>query len=286
MAKTGTRTISIESDAGAMLTADSTAKRGGPMSVARVLGVLDSLTDGPVALADLARLLEVPKPSLLAILGEMVVLGYVRRDQDGRYLLGSRAFRLAFRMSIGGSLSSSVRATLIELSRELEAAVSLSYLDPESHTLIYADRYGESSAVRYVVKFGAAIQLHTRATGKLLAAYEDETSWPDWFGPEPYKQLTPYSHVGMATLRKELLEIRKTGVAWTFSEQYEGISGCALPVYGYDDKVVAGIGLVMIGESLEKYRDKVLSALSAAVETMTAEFRLRRITKETLASYI
>lgn len=31
---------------------------------------------------------------------------------------------------------------------------------------------------------------------------------------------------------------------------------------------------------------KVRSALSAAVETMTAEFRLRRITKETLANYI
>jgi IclR family acetate operon transcriptional repressor len=281
------KTINEASNAAStMPAAGSAAKRGGPMSVARVLGILDSLTEGPVALADLARRMEAPKPSLLAILGELLALGYVRRDQDGRYLLGSRAFRLASRMSVGGSLSNSVRATLIELSRALEAAVSLSYLDPESHTLIYADRYGESSAVRYVVKFGAAIQLHTRATGKLLVAYEDEGSWPDWFGPEPYNQLTPRSHVGMATLRKELLEIRKTGVAWTFSEQYEGISGCALPVYGYDDKVVAGVGLVMIGESLEKYSDKVRSALSAAAETMTAEFRLRRITKETLASYI
>jgi IclR family acetate operon transcriptional repressor len=256
------------------------------MSVARVLGILDTLAGGPVALSDLSRDMAAPKPSLLGILGELVALGFVRRDEQGRYLLGGRAYRLASRMSVSGSLSSSVRSTLVEVSRDLEAAVSLGYLDPESHTLVYADRYGESSAVRYVVKFGSAIQMHTRATGKLLVAYEEEDTWPIWLGPEPYKQLTPRTHTSLVTLRKELLGIRKTGVAWTYSEQYEGISGCAVPVLGDDSRVVAGIGLVMIGESLEKNRARVLSVLAAAAETLAAEFQLRHITRATLSSHI
>lgn len=262
-----------------------TERRGGPMSVARVLGILDSLTNGPVSLSDLSREMEAPKPSLLGILGEMTTLGFVRRDEDGRYLLGGRAYRLAARMSASGSLGSSIRSTLVEVSRELEAAVSLGYLDPENHTLVYADRYGESSAVRYVVKFGASIHIHTRATGKLLIAYEEEKTWPEWFGKEPYKQLTPQTHTRLSTLRKELLEIRKTGVAWTYSEQYEGISGCAVPVFGHDDEIVAGLGLVMIGESMEKNRARVLEVLNAAAETLTAEFKLRRITRASLPSH-
>jgi DNA-binding IclR family transcriptional regulator len=227
-----------------------------------------------------------PKASLLGILGELVELGFVRRDDEGRYLLGGPAYRLASRMSMSGSLSSAIRSTLVDVSRKLEAAVSLGHLDAESHTLVYADRYAESSAVRYVVKFGSAIQIHTRATGKLLIAFEAEDTWPEWLGPEPYKKLTPQTHTGMKTLRKELLEIRKTGVAWTYSEQYVGISGCAVPVLGYDGRVAAGIGLVMIGESLERNREQVLSVLASAAEALTAEFKLHRITQSTLSRYI
>lgn len=261
-------------------------KRGGPMSVARVVGIMEMLAIEPMSLADLAKQLTAPKPSLLNLLGELSTLGIVRRDETGRYLLGGRAFRLASMMSFSGSLSTSVRTTLVEISQSLEAAASIGYLDHTSRKLVYADRYGESSAVRYVVKFGAVIQLHTRATAKLLVAHESEDTWRDWFGPEPYQQLTQRSHKTFSTLYPELVDIRESKVAWTYSEQYDGISGCAVPVYGSDDTVVAGLGMVMIGEAMERNRARVLSVLQAAAETISAEFHLRRITRATLPQYL
>ncbi|HEV2610093.1 MAG TPA: IclR family transcriptional regulator C-terminal domain-containing protein [Noviherbaspirillum sp.] len=266
--------------------AQEAAKRGGPMSVARVIGIMEMLAVEPMSLATLANRLAAPKPSLLNLLGELTVLGVIRRDEAGLYILGGRAFRLASKMSFSGSLSTSVRTTLIEVSRALEAAVSIGYLDHHTRTLVYADRYGEASAVRYVVKFGAAIQLHTRATAKLLVAHESEETWREWFGPEPYQQLTPRSHTRFATLYPELVDIRNSGIAWTCSEQYEGISGCAVPVYGSDDMPAAGLGMVMIGEAMERNRTHVLSVLQAAADTISAEFHLRRITNVTLAQYL
>ncbi|WP_334189201.1 IclR family transcriptional regulator, partial [Noviherbaspirillum sp.] len=257
--------------------AQDVGKRGGPMSVSRVIGIMEMLAVEPMSLADLARRLAVPKPSLLNLLGELSALGVVRRDEAGRYILGGRAFRLASMMSFSGSLSTSVRTTLVEVSNALEAAVSIGYLDRHFRKLVYADRYGESSAVRYVVKFGAVIQLHTRATAKLLVAHESEETWREWFGAEPYEQLTPRSHKTFSTLYPELVDIRKAGIAWTCSEQYEGISGCAVPVYGSDDLVAAGLGMVMIGEAMERNRAQVMSVLRAAAETISAEFHLRRI---------
>lgn len=262
------------------------AKRPGPMSIGRALGILEGLAAGPVTLADLARELDAPKPSLLGVLGELIALGYVRRDMNGRYLLSGRSFRMASTLSASGSLSRSVRSLLVELSAELEAAVSLGYLDTASHSLAYVDRYGESSAVRYVVKFGAPIYLHTRATSKLLVAFEKEETWPGWFGPEPYKRLTSNSRTRYKELRQELIQIRKDAVAWTRSEQYDGISGCAVPVFGPDEEAVAGVGVVMIGESLEKNRERVLAVLNEAARTLTAEFVMREVTRSTLPLHV
>lgn len=261
-------------------------RRAGPMSVGRVLGVIHQLAGGPHSLAALAQELDTPKPSLMGLLSELVQLGFIRKDQQGHYLLAGASFRLAARVSAAGSLNQSIRATLVGLSTDLEAAVSLAYLDPESLTMVYADRYGENSAIRYVVKFGTAIQLHTRATSKLLIAFEDETSWRSWFGPEPYKRLATRTHVEFATLKKELVKVRSEGIAWTHSEQYDGISGCSVPVFGANDKIIAGIGLLMISEALEMNRDKVVAALRKAADTTTAEFKMRGVTRKNLSAYL
>lgn len=261
-------------------------KRAGPMSVGRALRILEGLAAGPVALAELAREMDAPKPSLLGVLGELITLGYVRRDGDGRYLLSGRSYRLASILSASGALSRSVRSLLTGLSAELEAAVSLGYLDSQSRSLVYVDRYGESSAVRYVVKFGAPIYLHTRATAKLLVAFEKEETWPSWFGPEPYESLTSSSRTTYKELQQELTQIRKDGVAWTVSEQYDGISGCAVPVFGPDNEAVAGIGMVMIGESLEKNRERVVAVLNEAAQSLSAEFIMRGISRSTLPLHV
>ena len=261
-------------------------KRAGPMSVGRALRILEGLAAGPMALAELAREMDAPKPSLLGVLGELITLGYVRRDGAGRYLLSGRSYRLASILSASGSLSRSVRSLLAGLSAELEAAVSLGYLDSQSRSLVYVDRYGESSAVRYVVKFGAPIYLHTRATAKLLVAFEREETWPSWFGPEPYKSLTSSSRTTYKELHQELTQIRKDGVAWTVSEQYDGISGCAVPVFGPRNEAVAGIGMVMIGESLEKNRERVVAVLNEAAQSLSAEFIMRGISRSTLPLHV
>lgn len=285
MSRSSTPTRNTVSSAAPAVTTPN-LRRSGPMSVGRVLGVINQLAGGPHSLASLAKELGTPKPSLMGLLSELMQLGFIRKDQEGRYLLAGASFRLAARVSAAGSLNQSIRATLVGLSTDLEAAVSVAYLDPESRTMVYADRYGENSAVQYMVKFGTAIQLHTRATSKLLIAFEDESTWGSWFGPEPYKKLATRTHVKFATLKKELITIRNEGIAWTHSEQYDGISGCSVRVLDANDKVIAGVGLLMISEALEMNRKKVVSALREAADTTTAEFKMRGVTRANLSAYL
>lgn len=268
--------------------AQGDSRRAGPMSISRVIGILEHLTNdqSPTSLSDISRLLEAPKTSLLSILNELQSLGFVRKDEAGRYLLAARAFRLASRMSASGSLARSVRTALVDIGRELEATVSLGYLDVASHTLIYADRYGDSSAVRYRVKFGPATHVHSRATGKMLIALQLEDSWPSWFGPEPYAKVTDRTHRRMSTLSPELKEARRALVAYTHSEQYEDIAGCSVPVFGADARAAAGIGLLMIGESMERQRERVLTALRKAAGSLADELKLRNITVDNIGSHL
>lgn len=263
-------------------------RRPGPMSITRVMAILDYLSNrqSPVPLSDLSRDLGAPKASLLAILSELVALGFLRREHDGRYFLGGNAYRLAARMTASGSINQSVRTTLANVGRELEATVSLGYLDVPSRTLVYADRHGEYSAVRYLVKYGPATNIQSRATGKMLVSLQPENTWADWFGPEPYAKVGSRSHTTFSTLRLDLVRARKSLVAFTRSEHYEGISGCAVPVFGAEGEAVSGIGLLMVTESLERNKDRVLQVIKHAADLLSEEFNFQNISAETISSYL
>jgi DNA-binding IclR family transcriptional regulator len=258
------------------------------MSITRVMGILDLLSNrhGPTSLSELSRELAAPKASLLAILNELAKLGFLRREQDGRYLLGGGAYRLAAQMTASGSIHQTVRATLANVGRELKATTSLGYLDLASRTLVYADRHGEYSAVRYMVKYGPATNIQSRATGKILVAMQPEETWADWFGPEPYAKVGSRSHTTFASLHPDLVRSRKERAAYTRSEHYEGISGCAVPILARDGQTVAALGLLMITETFEREKEHVLAVLRKAAHTLSEEFDALGISTTNISAYL
>ena len=176
--------------------------RSGPMSVNRVLGVLDTLAqaDNALTLTGLAQRVGAPKQSLAGLLAEMCALRYLRRDADGRYLLGVAAHRLASRIAQRPSLATLVHQTLIDLCTELRVTTVFGYLDPVRRSLVYADRCESRSPVRYAVAAGAPLDIHSRSLGKLLLAQLPESDWPTWLGPEPYRATRPTRAPGSPTL--------------------------------------------------------------------------------------
>src|SRR5690606_1807940 len=209
-------------------------KRAGPMSVQRVLSILMHFGENPtpITLADLSRTLGTPKPSLLALLQELITLDYIQRDTHGRFTLSRMAYRLALQLSTSDSIAGAIRGALRDAGLILDMTISFAYLDPAKRGVIYADRYAApSSQIRYLAKLGYPGEIRSSAAGKLLLANCNETTWRDILGAEPFRQYTPHTYTRYDSLAAELRRVRQAQVGWSRSEQYYGIGGCAVPVF-------------------------------------------------------
>ena len=67
---------------------------GGVAAVDRALSILDALTDDKVSLADLSKRTGLYKSTVLRLLASLEHARLIRRQDDGRYALGSEIARL------------------------------------------------------------------------------------------------------------------------------------------------------------------------------------------------
>lgn len=258
------------------------------MSVGRVLAILELLSQHAegLSLSETSRRLLTPKVSLLALLNELVALGYARRNERGHFELGSRAHRLGLQLSAAGTLHRAVRETLRELCDRLRLNSAFGYLDRKNHALIYADRCEAQSPVRYIVKLGERLDIHSRSLGKMLLAYEPEKDWPTWLGPEPYNKVARQTRTTLAEITADLRQIRAKDMGWAVAEQWNGAAGCACPVRGSDGMVAAGLVVSGPIDAMNGSKATVARVVSAAARALSTELKLRSVTTRTLTMYI
>lgn len=267
---------------------DAPAGRSGPMSVGRVLAILDLLSQNPqgLALSEMSRRLFCPKVSLLALLNELVTLGYIRRNLQAHFELDTRARRLGLQLSSSGALHRTVRDTLTDLCERLCLNAAFGYLDRRNRTLIYADRCEADTPVRFTVKLGEQLHIHSRSLGKLLLAYEPEADWSQWLGAEPYPQIARNTRTTLAEITPDLREIRRKGMAWAVAEQWSGAAGCACPIRDAEEQVAAGLVVSGPVDALNGNKVQIARELAAAAASLSSEFKLRAVTAHTLHMFI
>jgi DNA-binding IclR family transcriptional regulator len=258
------------------------------MSVGRVLAILELLSQHSEALSlsEMSRRLFCPKVSLLALMNELVSLGYVRRNAHGQFELDSRAHRLGLHLTSSGTLHRVVRETLQQLCERLKLNAAFGYLDQTHRKLVYADRCEADMPVRFTVKLGEQLHIHSRSLGKLLLAFQPQPDWPLWLGPEPYPQVARNTRTTLAALTPDLEDIRRKGMAWAVAEQWGGASGCAAPVRDQDGSVTAGVVVSGPVDAVNGNKARIAREVAAAAATLSTELRLRSITAQTLRMFI
>jgi DNA-binding IclR family transcriptional regulator len=258
------------------------------MSVHRTLAILDLLANNTagLSLAEISRRLRAPKASVLGLIKELTALRYMRKNDSGVFELAASSYRLAVDISASGTLHRVVANTLIDLSKELRISAAFGYLDRERRSLVYGDRCEANSPVRYVVKLGERLDIHSRSLGKLLLSQEPEKEWPLWLGPEPYTAHTRFTRTRLSELAADIRTIRRKKIAWTLSEQYEGIAGCACAVMDTEGRMAGGIAVQGLVERLNEHKGRIADLLKEACATVTEELRLRGIDARSLPMFI
>ena len=217
----------------------------GPRALGRALEVLEALArrrDG-ATLSGLSRRLGSPKSSLLYLLRPMTRLGYLVRSPDGHYRLGPAAFTLAMAALSNRELPELARPFLVDLAEKSGETALIATMAGDAPVAVYIDKVESRNTVRYTAPIGKRRALYCSAIGKLLLAYLPAERRQEYLRTTRLKAFTPQTPVSRATLRRELDEIRSTGVSISVDEISQGAAGIAAPVFDRHGQVLAGLVL-------------------------------------------
>ncbi|GGB38199.1 IclR family transcriptional regulator [Sphingomonas metalli] len=213
----------------------------GVKSAVRTLDLIEHVFGHPDGLAaqQIATALAIPLSSLTYLLTTLVERGYLRRE--GRlFLPGEGLDRLSRRAP--PSLLDAARPIVHALRRRFDETASL--FVPVEWDMRVAMTETSTQNLRYAMEVGVRVPLHAIAAGKALLASYADARVDAYFASTGRARFTPHTLADEAALRRQLADIRRTGIAFTRDELTHGISGLGVAVV-QDARTALSIGVAV-----------------------------------------
>ncbi len=193
------------------------------------------------SLSELAVRLGLPKSTLHRFLVGLERHSIMRRDENGKWLLGHRLF-------IWGSLaveSTGLRQVAAPIMGELAGRTGETVMLTEYRNgdVICIEKIETSHSVRLAMNVGAVRAPHAGASSKILLAYLPEAEIDRVIRMHGLPRLCTNTITEPAALHAELEEIRQHGYAESYEETDIGAWGIATPIRNWRGEVVAGLGI-------------------------------------------
>ncbi|WKG04885.1 IclR family transcriptional regulator [Mycolicibacterium sp. HK-90] len=210
-----------------------------PATLGRAAAVLDALAGSrQLTLSEIVRSTGIPRSSAHRLLGNLVALRWLRRD-EGRYMLGVKLFELGSVARDQDRLCAAAIPAMCELSQKTGLTVHLGVragLD-----VIYLERILGRVGAGLPSRIGARRPAHSTSLGKVLLAHSSEATL-ELLSARPLARHTPFTVSSAAKLREELRQVRAAGVAVDRDGTVLGLSCVGAPV-GPPGSVVGAISV-------------------------------------------
>lgn len=237
-------------------------------AVTRALTLLDRLAARrePMSLSRLSTDLALPKSSVHGLCNTLVSFGYLRRQNDGAFLIGPRVLSLAEAFVAGTGVGQEFNALWQDAAAPEETLV-LAVLD-EAEVVYVGVRHG-SRPLGLAFNIGMRMPAHVAASGKaMLAFHPPEAVRRLYAGGLPPQQFARGGPATLAALLKDLAAIRERGHSIDDEGVRAGVYALGAPVFGAAGLPVAGIAICLNKAevrpaSLRRHRQTVLAAAQA-----------------------
>ncbi len=205
-------------------------------SVERAFSVLRSLASGPAGVSEIAERSALPKSTVSRLLSTLEELGAVEQvTAGGEYRIGWTMLELSAAARPGRPLISLARPHIAELSRITGEAAGLSI--PDETDMLYLDQLTPDSELQSRDWTGHRIPMHAVPSGHVVLAFDAAVA--ERVMAAPMKALTANTLTTVASLRKRLASVRRTGYAWAFGEFVPEMNSVAAGVRASDGRVLA-----------------------------------------------
>src|SRR5579859_4148955 len=193
---------------------------------------------GQLTVAEMARVVELPRATVRRCLLTLTTLGYVA--SDGRYFrLTPQVLTLA-QAYLSSSLLPRVSQSFIEqVSEQLNESCSVSILSGES--VIYVARSSRKRPASVHRDVGTHLPAYCTSMGRVLLANLSPAELDAYFKRVSLNRFTPSTIVDERELRNQLDGVRQSGMCVIDGELEHGLRAIAVPVYNTSGNVIAAL---------------------------------------------
>jgi IclR family KDG regulon transcriptional repressor len=228
-------------------------------SISKACQLIDVLsTQKSWPLADLCKILGIPKTTAHRILTTLESNGYViQEEKRGEYSLSFKLVTIGSKVVQHTGLVDIARPHCQELLRKVNETVNLSIVSDTDMLVI--DKHVTTQILRHDSIIGSSFPLFQSASGKIFLAFGNKDEVDQVL--HKIKLQIPnntYNQI-IDSLYSELQDIRQTGIAYDFEEVFQGVRCTAVPIYDYNDKYTASLSISAPTVRLNKQISKKIS---------------------------
>jgi len=218
--------------------------RGGVQSIGRAFAILEEVArnrDG-IGLADLSKRVGLHNSTTFHLVKTMVSLGYIRQLKESkRYRIGRPLFALAASALDEMEMVSMATPVLDDLSRQ--TGESSHFAARMSDAVVVMARTPGPGAFQLTDRVGVVRPAYCTALGKIILAALRPDQLDRYLDRVELKSMTAKTITNPQKLRRELLEIRRAGIAFDDGEFDNEVRCAAMPVHDFSGQVVGAIGI-------------------------------------------
>lgn len=212
-------------------------------AVDRALRILQTLATTPLRLIEIARALQLPKSTTLAILWTLRRHHVVAYDpSSSHYHLGSALLALAQAAQAHSDLRRLSRPVIERLARATEETVILHV--PAGEESVILEREESPHQLRVAAPLGHRLSALAGAVAKVRLAQLPEPDAARWLARRRLPRYTPRSIIGRSTYVRELHQVRQLGYATDDEEYLPGVRAVTAPIVGPDGELLGTLSAV------------------------------------------
>jgi len=219
-------------------------QRSGVQSLSRAFAILEEVArnrDG-IALAELSKRVGLHNSTTFHLVQTMVTLGYIRQMKENkRYRIGRPLFALAASTLDEIEMVSLATPVLEDLSRDTGESGHFAVRMGDSVVIIA--RTPSPGAFQLADRVGVVRPAHCTALGKVILAALRPEQLDRFLARVELKSFTGKTGTDAAGLRREIEEIRRSGIAFDDGEFDPEVRCVAVPVRDFTGHIVGAIGI-------------------------------------------
>lgn len=199
-------------------------------SVERALEILEIFGESsrPITLTEVANLAKLTKTTTQRFINTLFSLGYLNREENKRYFLGTKILSLGFQFLNSSNLITMTKPYLDKFSSEVEMTFNLGVLD--NCDVLILHRKEVRKFLKFDVHPGSKLLAYGSALGRVLLAGLSDGDINSRLNAMEVEKITPKTVVSKEAIMEQIVKTGETGYAISDQEQTMDLCSIAVPL--------------------------------------------------------